>query len=162
MVLSIPSVAKVCVRFLSLAYILIIQSPTLATGNGEAVLVNVDNFVRAETAVQFDRALQIPGTGINKVAHFRPPVALDSQNVIRMNRDTLYSPAIVDISKGATLTVSGLDGRYMSLMVLNENKVYSAAGTYKLTMEEFDTPNFMVVARTQTTIKIVMRRRMKR
>lgn len=118
----------------------------------EVVTVNIDNFVRAETAAQFDRLLQIPGADINTVVHFRTPVELDSQNVIRMNRDTLYSGAIVDISKGASLTVPDLDGRYMSLMVINEdhylNMVYGAAGTYELTMEEFDTPFVMVTART--------------
>ena len=118
----------------------------------EPVVVNVDNFVRVETAAQFDRLLQIPGADINTVVHFRNPVELDSQNVIRMNRDTLYSGAIVDISKGASLTVPDLDGRYMSLMVINEdhylNMVYDAAGTYELTMEEFDTPFVMVTART--------------
>ena len=35
----------------------------------------------------------------------REPTPLDKQNVIRMNRDTLYSFTIVDISKGATVTM---------------------------------------------------------
>ncbi len=95
-------------------------------------------------AVQFDRMLKIPGAGINKIVHYRTPVALDSQNVIRMNRDTLYSGAIIDISKGATLTIPDIGDRYMSVMAINEdhyvNKVYDAAGTYDLTMEEFHTP----------------------
>jgi len=124
----------------------------LPAAMAEPVVVNVDNFVRAETAAQFDRVLQIPGADINTVVHFRTPVKLDNQNVIRMNRDTLYSGAIVDISKGASLTVPDLDGRYMSIMVINEdhylNMVYDAAGTYELTMEEFDTPFVMVTART--------------
>ena len=56
--------------------------PALAA---EPVVANVDNFVRAETEAQFDRALQLPGGGINNIVHFRTPVALDSQNVIRMH-----------------------------------------------------------------------------
>ena len=40
----------------------------------------------------------------------------------------------------------------MSVMVINEdhyiNKVYSTAGTHKLTMEEFDTPYMTITART--------------
>lgn len=134
------------------ACILTMQASALAADDTEPVLVNVDNFVRAETAAQFDRMLQLPGAGINKIAHVRNPVALDRQNVIRMNRDTLYSSVLMDISKGATLTVPELGDRYMSLMVVNEdhyvNKVYDSAGTYDLTMEEFHTPYVLIVVRT--------------
>lgn len=134
------------------ACILTLQPSALAADTAEPVIVNVDNFVRAETAAQFDRYLQIPGAAVNTVVHFRNPVALDSQNVIRMNRDTLYSGVLIDISEGATLTVPDLGGRYMSLNVINEdqyvNRVYDAAGTYDLTMEEFHTPYVMITIRT--------------
>jgi len=117
------------------------------------VAVNVDNFARAETAAQFDRALQITG-GINEWAHFRQPVQLDQQPVIRMNRDTLYSGAVIDISKGASFTIPDADGRYMSVMVVNEdhyiNRVFHDPGTYELTMDEFDTPYVILSARTLT------------
>ncbi len=110
----------------------------------EPVIVNVDNFTRAETAFQFDRVLMlVEGGVVNKFVHLRNPPALDKQNVIRMNRDTYYSAAIVDISKGATLTIPETEGRYVSAMIINEdhynNKVYHKPGTYKLTMKEFDT-----------------------
>ncbi len=41
----------------------------------ESVIVNVDNFVRAETAAQFDRMLKMSG-GVNKWLHFRQPTPL--------------------------------------------------------------------------------------
>ena len=117
----------------------------------EPVIVNVDNFVRAETAAQFDRALKMTG-GVNKWLHVRQPTPLDQQSVIRMNRDTLYSSVIVDISKGATLTLPDSGERYMSVMVVNEdhyvNRVIHEAGTHKLTMEEFDTPYVALAVRT--------------
>jgi len=69
-----------------------------------------------------------------------------------MNRDTLYSAVIVDISKGATLAIPDTGDRYISIMIVNEdhyiNKVYHKAGTYDLTMDEFHTPYVMVSART--------------
>jgi len=118
----------------------------------ETVKVNIDNFVRAETAAQMDRGMLAPGAAINKFVHFRDPTPLDTQNVIRMNRDTLYSYALVDISQGASLTIPKLDGRYLSVMVINEdhyiNKVYDAAGTYKINMKQFNTPYVTIVART--------------
>jgi hypothetical protein len=117
----------------------------------EAVTVNVDNFVRAETAAQIDRALKMM-QGVNKWWHLYQPAPLDKQTVIRMNRDTLYSSAIVDISKGATLTLPDSGKRYMSVMVVNEdhyiNKVFHKGGTYKLTMKEFGTPYVVISART--------------
>jgi len=117
----------------------------------KTVKVNVDNFVRAETAAQIGRALKMSG-GVNKWFHFYNPVPLDKQNVIRMNLDTLYSSVVVDISKGATLTIPDSGKRYMTVMTLNEdeyiNKVFHKGGTYKLTMKEFHTPYLILAART--------------
>ena len=67
----------------------------------EPVIVNVDNFVRAETAVNFDKTLALLNGEVNKIFHFRQPMSLDGQSVIRSNRDTLYSGAFVDISSAA-------------------------------------------------------------
>jgi hypothetical protein len=113
--------------------------------------VNVDNFRRAETHRMF-AGLQRDAGGINRFMHNREPAPVDQQTVIRMNRDTLYSFGIVDLSDGATITVPEAGGRYLSVMVVNEdhyvNRVFHEAGTYDLTVEEFDTPYVAVAART--------------
>ncbi|MGI9315721.1 MAG: DUF1254 domain-containing protein [bacterium] len=113
--------------------------------------VNVDNYVRAETAFQFDKILKLTG-GLNKWHHNRTPTPLDQQNVIRMNRDTLYSSSVVDISKGATLVIPDAGDRYLSVMVVNQdeyiNKVFHKPGKYELTVDEFDTPYISMWART--------------
>jgi hypothetical protein len=115
-----------------------------------AATVSIDNFVAAETARMFDGTLMTTGR-VNRWAHYREPVAMDAQTVIRMNRDTLYSGAIVDISKGATVTLPDTGDRYMSVMVVNEdhyiNRIFHDAGTYDLTVDEFDTSWVAVVAR---------------
>ena len=122
-----------------------------AAGDTEVVVVNVDNFARAETAAQFDRSYALMG-GVNTWFHFREPAPIDNQTVIRMNRDTLYSGAIVDISKGATLTLPDHGERYISVMVINEdhyiNRIFHDPGTYELTMDEFDTPYVLLGIRT--------------
>ena len=122
-----------------------------STADKKAVTVNVDNFVRAETAAQFDRMLEMTG-GVNRWLHLQQPTPLDKQTVIRMNRDTLYSAAIVDISEGATLTIPDSGERYMSVMVVNEdhyiNKVFHEAGKHVLNMSEFDTPYVSLSVRT--------------
>ena len=79
--------------------------------------VNVDNFVRAETARMFT-ALQHQGGGVNRLHHIREPAPLDDQPVIRQNRDTLYSSAIVDLTGGATLALPDAGERYLSVMVV--------------------------------------------
>jgi len=113
--------------------------------------VNVDNFVRAETASQIDRALKNGFAKLNAWGHIRIPTPLDAQSVIRMNRDTLYSAALIDVSKGAALTIPETGDRYLSIMVVNKdhyiNKIYHDAGTYELTMEEFHTPYIFLAAR---------------
>ena len=82
-------------------------------------------------------------------SHNREPAAIDQQTVIRMNRDTLYSFAVADISQSATLTVPHSAERYLSVMIVNEdhyiNRVFHDAGRYELTVEEFDT-SYVVVA----------------
>jgi len=134
---------------LAAALLMVTTSPLLAAE--ETVTVNVDNFPHAETDMQIGRMLKQAG-GVNKWTHNREPTPLDKQNVIRMNRDTLYSFAIVDISKGATVTMPEAGDRYMSLMTVNNdgytNKVYQGGGTYELSMEEFDTPYLVLAVRT--------------
>jgi len=129
----------------------IISPFVVAAQPDEPVIVNVDNFARAETAAQFDRMLEYSG-GVNKWFHVRQPTPLDQQTVIRMNRDTLYSAVIVDISKGATFTMPDSGERYMSVMVVNEdhyiNKVIHEPGTHKLTLDEYDTPYVNLSVRT--------------
>ena len=113
--------------------------------------VNADNFARAETDRMF-AALQQQSGGVNVLHHHREPASLDEQPVIRQNRDTLYSSAIVDISGGATLTLPDRGGRYLSVMVVNEdhyiNRILHEPGTRELTVDEFDTDYVLVAART--------------
>ncbi len=113
--------------------------------------VNVDNFVRAETARMFDDILKQTG-GVNQWVHYREPTPIDRQPVIRMNRDTLYSSAVVDISEGAELTLPDSQGRYMTVMVVNEehyiNAVLSGEGTHQLRMADHGTEYVNLSIRT--------------
>ncbi len=115
-----------------------------------AVVVNVDNFVRAETDRMF-AAIQAQAGGVNQWFHYRAPTPIDQQTVIRMNRDTLYSAAIADISAGATLTIPGTGRRYVSVMIVNQdhyiNQVFHDPGEYELTVGQFGTPHVLVAAR---------------
>jgi hypothetical protein len=115
-----------------------------------SVVVGVDNFVRAETDRMFS-ALQADAGGVNVFRHNRAPTSIEGQTVIRMNRDTLYSFAIVDISEGATVTVPDSGDRYLSVMVVNQdhyiNRVFHDPGEYDMTVAEFETPWVLVAVR---------------
>ena len=113
--------------------------------------VNVDNFVRAETDRMF-ADLQRDAGGVNRFLHNRAPAAVERQTVIRLNRDTLYSFAVVDLSEGATLSMPDPGTRYVSAMVVNQdhyvNRVIHEPGEHHLTMEDFDTPYVVLAIRT--------------
>jgi len=113
--------------------------------------VDVDNFARAETHRMF-ADLQRNAGGVNRFAHNRKPASVDEQTVIRMNRDTLYSFAIVDLSAGATLTVPEAGRRYLSVMAVNEdhyvNRVLHDPGRYHLSNDELGSRYVAIAVRT--------------
>jgi hypothetical protein len=115
-----------------------------------SIAVTIDNFARAETDRMF-AGLQRDAGGVNQLSHNRVPAAVDHQTVIRMNRDTLYSIAVVDLTAGATVTVPEHGDRYVSVMIVNEdhyiNEVLHDAGSHDLTMDRHDTPYVAVAAR---------------
>lgn len=110
--------------------------------------VNVDNFTRAETDAMITGILNITG-GVNALNHDRELAPLDRQPVIRQNRDTLYSVAVVDVSAGATLTIPEFGDRYLSVMLINRdhyiNRVLHEPGTYRLDQADLGS-DFVVAA----------------
>jgi hypothetical protein len=114
------------------------------------VTVNIDNFARAESDAMIAGLLPYTG-GLAVFHHSRELEPFDRQPIIRQNRDTLYSVAVVDIVEGATLSVPDAGDRYLSVMVINQdhyiNRVFHEAGTYDLTTAEFDTDYVVVAAR---------------
>ncbi|WP_259613976.1 DUF1254 domain-containing protein [Microbacterium paraoxydans] len=83
--------------------------------------VTVDTFVRAETDKYFATPVNQAG-GLGRFFHYRQPMPIDDQTVIRANRDTLYSAALIDLEAGpATVTLPDAHGRFLSLMVIDED-----------------------------------------
>jgi hypothetical protein len=109
--------------------------------------VTIDNFVRAETDRTF-AAIQADAGGVNQIKHNREVTPIDHQTVVRMNRDTLYSAAVVDILQGASVTIPDGGDRYISVMVVNYdhyvNRVSHEPGAHRLTVDEFETPWVLV------------------
>ena len=137
-------------RVLIPAFVTFILGISTATAQEQAILVNADNYARAEAAFQFESMFKRSG-GINKLAHVRQPIPLDRQRNMQMNRDTIYSSAVVDISKGASVSFPNSDDRYMSIAIVNEDNyttaVYHNGEAIELTMEEHGTPFVALIAR---------------
>lgn len=116
----------------------------------ETTRVDVDNFVRAATARMMS-AFAAQAGGLNRFHHNRVPTPLDQQTVVRMNRDTLYSFAVVDLADGAVLTVPDAGGRYLSVAVINQdhytNQIIHAPGEHRLDMADHGTRYVTVAGR---------------
>ncbi|MGL3150507.1 DUF1214 domain-containing protein [Microbacterium sp. A82] len=114
------------------------------------VPVTFADFARVESARMFAGIAASAG-GSNRWNHYRAPTPVDQQTVIRMNRDTLYSAAIIDVSQGASITIPEAGERYVSVMLVNEdhyiNLVLHSAGTYDLTADQLGSDFVLAAAR---------------
>jgi len=90
-----------------------------------AEMVTVDNYVRAESDVTMKGYVAQGAFG--KFLHVRAMTPIDKQNVVRMNRDTLYSACVFDLTApviivkhGAgefTVTQSRVGTRYVMVLM---------------------------------------------
>ena len=88
-----------------------------------------------------------------RLQHDRAPVAIDKQDVIRMNRDTLYSSGVFDLDAGPmTIVLPDTGKRFMSLLVVSEDHytrpVVYASGRYTFTREEVGSRYMFAAVRT--------------
>jgi hypothetical protein len=115
-----------------------------------SIHVNADNFVRAETHRMF-RDIQNQARGVGTFRHNRSPARIDEQTVIRLNRDTLYSFAIVDLAEPARLTLPDAGDRYLSAMIVNEdhfvNDVFHEPREYTLASDQYGSRYVLVGVR---------------
>ncbi len=113
------------------------------TDNG--VIVTPETYPTLETSHQLLKNQDL--AGINTFLHKRDLAPTDNQPIVRMNRDTYYSFAVVDVSKGATITMPELPkGKYMSVQPVTEDHRIQAmkygSGTFELSTH---TGNYLYV-----------------
>lgn len=85
------------------------------------VEINRDNYVQAETSKYFTVTEAKSTAGVNSWRHFRNPPLTEEQPIVRMNRDTIYSTAVVDTEKGATITLPDFGDRFVMVQFTDEN-----------------------------------------
>jgi hypothetical protein len=132
---------------------LVASALTMAQGSTSiaAVPVTVKNFPRAESDMYFGNVVKQVGVG--RLTHNRAPTPIDKQEVVRMNRDTLYSSAVFDLDAGpATITLPDPGKRFMSMQTVTEDH-YSPPTVYgptrlTLTREAIGTRYAMIIVRT--------------
>ena len=96
------------------------KEPPTGAGPG---LVNADNFIRAETDTYIAGFVRQGSFG--RLEHDRTLVDVEHQDVVRPNRDTLYSLGLFDLDAGpATITRPDAGGRFMSLMIVDEDDAF--------------------------------------
>lgn len=125
------------------------QAPAAAAQ--PAVPVTVKHFQRAETDLYFGNSVRRGGFG--KLYHYRAPTPIDQQEVIRMNRDTLYSSGVFDLDAGpVTIVLPDTGKRFMSLLIVDQDHynppVVYAPGTYTFSREQVGTRYMMAAIRT--------------
>lgn len=93
------------------------------------------SYPTAETSRQLLKSQDL--VEVNQFAHKRQLTPTDNQPVVRMNRDTYYSMAVVDVSQGATITMPDIpDDMYMSVQPVTQDHriqpMFYGAGTFDL------------------------------
>jgi len=116
----------------------------------DPTIVTQDNFPQAYTSMRFGAIIKKTG-GVNTFFEMPVPSSIpEEQFVVRMNRDTFYSTAIVDMSSGEVYVTIPESNQYVSTQVVDENHetqfMIYGSGRHKLTAK---TGHAFVIVRAQ-------------
>src|SRR2546430_3673923 len=120
------------------------------TSVSQTTLVTIENYNRAQTDVNF--ASVVKNGGFGKFRHGRELAPPAQHGIVRPNRDTLYSFAIVDLDAApVTIALPDARKRFMGMQIVNQDQyttaTYYGAGTHNLTREIVGTRYAIVVVR---------------
>ncbi len=124
----------------SAAVMLCVLSFAIDAIAGEDQIVTAENFPRVETDLAIKKVYD--QVGLSTFTHNRLPTPIDKQPIIRMNRDTIYSRAVLDLSTPAKITMPDSGDRYMGLQIINQDHyttIFMEPGTYELTEKDVGT-----------------------
>ena len=140
---SFPQTRRPDLKPLTIALLLGVSAPTLAEP-----VTSVDNFFQPDgmtataenyPTLETSRQLLIAQSraAVNEIAHNRQLTPTDDQPVVRMNRDTYYGFAVVDVSAGASITIPSVpEGKYVSVQpVTMDHRIQPmsyGSGTFEL------------------------------
>ena len=131
---------------------------TASVNEVQRTVVTDENYALAETEVIFsDYAKRIAAAtnsnGVGMFLHLRTGADPKDRTVMRINFDTVYSTAIVDLTEDAVLTMPETNGRYQSAWIITDEHYNPMAfvepGTYTLTQENVGRRYATIAMRTQ-------------
>ena len=139
----VPDTHRISLRPLAIALLFGLATPTLAEPvtsiadffQPDGMTATAENYPTLETSRQL---LAAQGrAAVNDFAHNRKLTPTDDQPVVRMNRDTYYGFAVVDVSAGASITIPPVpEGKYVSVQpVTMDHRIQPmsyGSGTFEL------------------------------
>ena len=139
----------------------VVQQQAAPVSEVQATVVTDENYAQAESEIIFAGYVQriADATGTNGMGvwmHLREGADPKDRTVMRINFDTLYSFAIVDLAEDAVLTMPETNGRYQSAWIITDDHYNPVAfiepGTYTLTKEDMGSRYIMIGIRTQANV----------
>ena len=140
---SAPENQRTALKPLTIALLLGLATPTLAEPvtsvadffQPDGMTATAENYPTLETSRQL--LIAQGRAAVNKVAHYRKLTPTDDQPIVRMNRDTYYGFALVDVSGGASITIPPVpEGKYVSVQpVTMDHRIQPmsyGSGTFEL------------------------------
>ncbi|NRB83503.1 MAG: DUF1254 domain-containing protein [Winogradskyella sp.] len=124
-------------------------------------ILTEENFGLAESQMIFakyvkDIAAITKTNGVGVFMHKKKAPDPKDKTVVRINFDTQYSVAILDLKEEATLTMPETNGRYQTAWFVTEEHYNPMAinnpGTYKINQENMGSRYVMLVIRTQVNM----------
>jgi hypothetical protein len=114
-------------------------------GQAESEIIFLDYVTKIEAATNTN--------GVGVFLHLKAGADPKDRTIMRINFDTIYSTAIVDLTEDAVLTMPDTDGRYQSAWIITDEHYNPMAfvkpGTYTLTQENVGRRYAMIAMRTQ-------------
>ncbi|WP_338219454.1 DUF1214 domain-containing protein [Algoriphagus sp. oki45] len=116
--------------------------------NENGRIVTPESYPRDETSRQILMGQSMGG--INTFMHRRQLTPTDDQPVVRMNRDTYYSMAVVDVSKGASVVMPEIPkGKYISVQPVTED--------HRIQAMKYGSGSFDLSTHTGTHLYLIVR-----
>jgi len=123
----------------------------LSTGAYGGEPVNVLNYIRAESDMQF-KGYAAKSGGVGKLLNMREPYSVEHQTTIRGNRDTLYSMGVYDLVEPVTIIKPDSPDRFQSLLVISQDEynpvLKNGGGEVTLSIDSVGTRYVLVLFRT--------------
>jgi len=108
-----------------------------AAAKVDGAVITPENFIHADSTRAFFKELEQSKGKVNVIRPVREFTDADNQDVIRMNRDTLYTRVVLDVKGGATISTKKYKGfQNINVIDINHSQIASLTGHGTLKINE--------------------------